>query len=79
MAERQARNWRNRATIAYVGFRKGNNLRKGQIPSSELKPKDDALLKDLEESKLYFDYVRNTTDPQLVYIWRNAKVDDNQP
>jgi hypothetical protein len=76
--DRQAKNWRARSTTALVQF-----LKERGIGKEDPKPTDDpvyqALVSDLEMSKLYMEYLKNEAEPLEVQEWRNTLVDDPRP
>jgi hypothetical protein len=76
--DRQAKNWRARSTTALVQF-----LKERRIGKEDPKPTDDsvyqALVSDLEMSKLYMEYLKNEDEPLEVQEWRNSLIDDQRP
>lgn len=76
--DRQAKNWRARSTTALVQF-----LKERGIGKDDPKPTDDAvyqaLVSDLEISKLYMEYIKNDDEPLEVQEWRNTLIDDPRP
>jgi len=74
--DRQSKNWRAKSTTALVQF-----LKLRGIGKNDPKPVDDAtyqaLVSDLEMSKLYSEYLKNEDEPLEVHEWRQSLVDDD--
>jgi hypothetical protein len=71
LPERQALNWRTKATEALIAFRKEHNLTKGEDCPAELQEVQDPLVLDLTRSKAYEAYVHGGGE-QKVHEWRQA-------
>jgi hypothetical protein len=70
LPERQALNWRTRATEALISLRQANGLQKGDQCPAEIAEAHSRLIADLEMSKAYQAYVEETGDPKEVHVWR---------
>lgn len=67
--DRQSKNWRARSTTALVQFLKERGIGKDD-PKPEDDPRYIELVDDLDNAKLYQEYLRNEDEPLEVQEWR---------